>query len=39
MHTPKGIKREERLEAVHRILWYLKASPGKGINYGNHGHL
>lgn len=35
MHTPSV----PHLEAVHRILWYLNASPGKGILYGNHGHL
>ena len=23
---------------VEHILWYLKAGPGRGIFYGNHGH-
>jgi hypothetical protein len=35
MHEP----RSEHLEAVHRILRYLKGSPGKGLIYKSHGHL
>lgn len=35
MHDP----RSGHLDVVHRILRYLKGCPGKGIMFGNHGHL
>jgi hypothetical protein len=35
MHDP----RSSHLDAVHRILRYLKSCPGKGILFSNHGHL
>ena len=35
MHAPG----HEHLEAVFRILRYLKGSPGKGLLYKNHRHL
>ena len=35
MHDP----RSQHLNAVHRILRYLKSCPGKGILFSNHGHL
>ena len=35
MHAP-GL---EHMEAVFKILRYLKGSPGKGLLYKNHGHL
>ena len=33
MHAP----RTDHLAAVHRILRYLKGSPGQGILYSSHG--
>jgi hypothetical protein len=27
------------MEAVYRILRYLKSSPGKGLLFSQHGHL
>jgi hypothetical protein len=35
MHEP----RTSHLDAVYRILRYLKSAPGKGILFSNHGHL
>ena len=35
MHAP----RSDHLAAVHRILKYLKGSPGQGILYKSHGHI
>ena len=35
MHAPS----HEHLEAVFRILRYLKGSLGRGLLYKNHGHL
>jgi hypothetical protein len=35
MHDP----RSEHLDAVYRILRYLKSSPEKGIIFKSHGHL
>lgn len=35
MHNPK----ESHLKAVHRILHYLKGSPGKGILFKKGGHM
>ncbi|XP_058194818.1 uncharacterized mitochondrial protein AtMg00810-like [Rhododendron vialii] len=35
MHDP----RTSHLDAVYRILRYLKSAPGKGILFYNHGHL
>ena len=35
MHSP----RECHLEAVHRILQYLKATPRKGVLFKNNGRL
>ncbi|KAL6983238.1 Beta-galactosidase 8 [Sarracenia purpurea var. burkii] len=35
MHDP----RVSHLDAVYRILRYLKSAPGKGILFSNHGHL
>ncbi|XP_021723750.1 uncharacterized protein LOC110691138 [Chenopodium quinoa] len=35
MHKPQ----KHHLEAVYRILRYLKGTPGKGVIYGTHGHL
>ncbi len=35
MHDP----RSNHLDAVNRILRYLKGCPGKGILFANHGHL
>ena len=35
MHDP----RSSHLDAVHRILRYLKSCPGKGILFSNHGHM
>ncbi|GFS42470.1 hypothetical protein Acr_00g0080010 [Actinidia rufa] len=35
MHDP----RTSHLNAVYRILRYLKSAPGKGIMFSNHGHL
>jgi hypothetical protein len=35
MHDP----RSSHLDAVNRILRYLKSCPGKGILFSNHGHL
>jgi hypothetical protein len=35
MHSP----RESHMEAVYRILRYLKSSPGKGLLFSRHGHL
>ncbi|XP_021766145.1 uncharacterized protein LOC110730635 [Chenopodium quinoa] len=35
MHRPQ----KQHLEAVYRILRYLKGTPGKGVMYENHGHL
>ena len=34
MHAP----RTDHSTAVHRILKYLKGSPGQGILYKSHGH-
>ena len=34
MHAPKT----DHLTAMHRILRYLKGSPGQGILYKSHGH-
>ena len=35
MHDPHT----SHLDAVYRILRYLKSAPGKGILFSNHGHL
>lgn len=35
MHAP----RSPHLEAVFRILRYLKSAPGKGLLFANYGHL
>jgi hypothetical protein len=35
MHSP----REPHMEAVYRILHYLKSSPGKGLLFSPHDHL
>ncbi|XP_058217582.1 uncharacterized mitochondrial protein AtMg00810-like [Rhododendron vialii] len=35
MHDP----RISHLDAVYRILRYLKSAPGRGILFSNHGHL
>jgi hypothetical protein len=35
MHLP----RESHMEAVYRILRYLKSSPGKGLLFAQHDHL
>uniref|UniRef100_A0A803KTZ2 Uncharacterized protein n=1 Tax=Chenopodium quinoa TaxID=63459 RepID=A0A803KTZ2_CHEQI len=35
MHKPQ----KQHLEAVYRILRYLKGTTGKGVIYKNHGHL
>ncbi|XP_057749111.1 retrovirus-related Pol polyprotein from transposon RE1 isoform X1 [Arachis stenosperma] len=35
MHSPG----QEHMDAVFRILRYLKGSPGKGLLYKKHGHL
>lgn len=35
MHDP----RKPHMDAVERILRYLKSTPGKGILFSNHGHL
>jgi hypothetical protein len=35
MHDP----RSGHLDAVYRILQYLKSSPEKGIIFKSHGHL
>nr|CAD1835380.1 unnamed protein product [Ananas comosus var. bracteatus] len=35
MHDP----RKPHMDAVDRILRYLKSTPGKGILFSNHGHL
>jgi Reverse transcriptase (RNA-dependent DNA polymerase) len=35
MHSPS----EEHMDAVMRILRYLKGSPGRGIMFEKHGHL
>lgn len=35
MHEP----RSEHMEAVHRILRYLKGSPGKGLRFRSNGNL
>lgn len=35
MHNPK----DSHLQAVYRLLRYLKSTPGKGILYKNHGNL
>ncbi|XP_058211908.1 uncharacterized mitochondrial protein AtMg00810-like [Rhododendron vialii] len=35
MHDP----RTSHLDTVYRILRYLKAAPGRGILFSNHGHL
>ena len=35
MHEPRTV----HLDAVYRILRYLKSAPGKGILFSNHGHL
>jgi len=35
MHNPK----DSHLQAVYRLLRYLKFTPGKGILYTNHGNL
>ncbi|XP_057478145.1 retrovirus-related Pol polyprotein from transposon TNT 1-94 isoform X6 [Actinidia eriantha] len=35
MHDP----RTSHMDAVYRILSYLKSAPGKGIMFSNHGHL
>ncbi|XP_028097041.1 uncharacterized protein LOC114296914 [Camellia sinensis] len=35
MHEPRA----PHLDAVYRILRYLKSAPGKGILFSNHGHL
>ncbi|XP_058180972.1 uncharacterized mitochondrial protein AtMg00810-like [Rhododendron vialii] len=35
MHDPRA----SHLDAVYRILRYLKSAPGKGILFSNHGHL
>jgi hypothetical protein len=35
MHDP----RTPHLDAVYRILRYLKSAPGKGILFSNHGHF
>ncbi|BBH05042.1 HXXXD-type acyl-transferase family protein [Prunus dulcis] len=35
MHAPS----EAHMDAVNRILRYLKSSPGRGLMFGRHGHL
>ncbi|XP_019055704.1 PREDICTED: uncharacterized protein LOC109115797 [Nelumbo nucifera] len=35
MHAPKAA----HLEAVDRVLWYLKKFPGTGLLFKNHGHM
>ena len=35
MHSPQ----ETHMKAVHRILWYLKSSQGKGVLFARHDHL
>lgn len=35
MHAPS----EAHMDAVNRILKYLKSAPGKGLMFSNHGHL
>ena len=35
MHSPGT----DHFDAVYRILRYLKGTPGKGLLFGNHGHL
>jgi hypothetical protein len=35
MHDPK----KPHMDAVERILRYLKSAPGKGLLFSNHGHL
>jgi hypothetical protein len=35
MHSPN----EVHMDAVHRILRYLKSAPGKGLMFSKHGHL
>jgi len=35
MHDP----RKPHMDAVERILRYLKSAPGKGLLFSNHGHL
>ena len=32
-------RRSWHLDAVYRILRYLKSSPGKGLMFESHGHL
>jgi hypothetical protein len=35
MHSPNEI----HMDVVHRILWYLKSAPSKGLMFSKHGHL
>jgi hypothetical protein len=35
MHSPK----EEHMNAIWRVMRYLKGTPGKGISFGKHGHM
>ena len=35
MHTPS----EAHMDAVNRILIYLKTTPGRGLIFSRHGHL
>uniref|UniRef100_A0A2N9FE13 Reverse transcriptase Ty1/copia-type domain-containing protein n=1 Tax=Fagus sylvatica TaxID=28930 RepID=A0A2N9FE13_FAGSY len=35
MHSPN----EVHMDAIHRILKYLKSAPGKGFMFSKHGHL
>jgi len=35
MHNP----RQPHMDAMERISWYLKSSPGKGLLFSKHGHL
>jgi hypothetical protein len=35
MHSPN----EVHMDVVHRILRYLKSTPGKGLMFSKHGHL